>query len=138
MDNVKCFNIKNGINLFYIEADKFKSVSVSLYFHRKLRASEASKNALLTDVISRGCKKYPDDIVLAKKMQELYGAYFSSDVIRKGEDQMLSFSVKCLADRFIEGNVSQSLDLLFDMVFEPLVINNSFKEDYVNQEKIIL
>lgn len=135
MDNVKCFNIKKGINLYYIPAEKFKAVSVSLYFHRKLDKDEAAKNALLCDVLARGCKKYPDDISLAQKSQELYGAYFTSDVLRKGEDQLLAFSARCLAERYAKNNISQALEVLFDMVLDPLVENNAFKSDYVNQEK---
>lgn len=138
MDNVKCFNIKSGINLYYIPAEKFKTVSVNMYFHRRLRKEEASKNALLTDVLSRGCKKYPDDISVSNKLQDLYGAYFGADVLRKGEDQMLSFSVRCLADRYINGNVNDALCFLFDMVFDPFTENGAFKEEYVNQEKVNL
>ena len=54
MNNIKCVNIKDGINLYYIPADKFKAVSVSLYFHRKLKKDEASKgvaNSILIGLI---------------------------------------------------------------------------------------
>ena len=129
MNNIKCVNIKDGINLYYIPADKFKAVSVSLYFHRKLKKDEASKNALLCDVLSRGCRKYPDDIEVSKKEQELYGAVVSSDVTRKGEDQMLMFTVRGLAEKYVEKNVTDSLNLLLDMVFDPYIENDGFKAD---------
>lgn len=135
MNEIQSFNIKKGINLFYIPGEKFKSCSISLYFHRKLTADEASKNALLTDVLSRGSRNYPDDIALAKKLQELYGAYISTDVIKKGEDQMLSFTVKCLSDKYVKNNVYESLSLLFELIFDPYLVDGRFNDDYVSQEK---
>ena len=141
MNKVQCFNIKRGINLYYIPAEKFKTVSVSVNFHRRLCGDEAAKNALITQVMSRGCRKYPDDISISKRLQELYGAYFSSDVARKGEDQLLSFVVNSVSDRFLQNGetcVAQAVDMLFEMILNPLVSDGGFKKDYVNQEKVNL
>ena len=69
MDSVKCFNIKPGIRLYYIPAEKFKTVSVSVNFHRALKKEEASYNALLADVLRRGCAKYPTQAAVMKYQQ---------------------------------------------------------------------
>lgn len=140
MDSVKCFNIKAGINLYYIPVTKFKTIAMSINFHRQLKKEEASLNALLTDVMRRGCSKYPNDIALSKSLQELYGASFHSDIRRKGEDQILSFMAGTVADKFIDStdNAQKTMDLLFEMILNPLVENGAFKEEYVNQEKINL
>ncbi len=141
MDSVKCFNIKPGIRLYYIPAEKFKTVSVSVNFHRALKKEEASYNALLADVLRRGCAKYPTQAAVMKYQQELYGAYFDIDVRRKGEDQILSFMLNTVSDSFLpEGETVQrrAMDLLFEMLLNPLIENGGFSADYVAQEKINL
>lgn len=138
MDSVKCFNVKNGINLYYIPVDKFKTLSVSLHIHRPLRREEASANALLTDVLKRGCRKYPDSVAIERYTQELYGAYFDADVRKKGEDQILTFGVNVIGDQYALGSgdlMTHALDLLMDVVLDPLVVDGGFRPDYVEQEK---
>lgn len=141
MDNIKSYDIKHGIRLFYIPTEKFKTASVSVNFHRALKKEEASYNALLADVMRRGCAKYPDQASVMKLRQELYGAYFDVDVRRKGEDQILSFSMSAVTEKFLptgERAFIGALDLLFEMILNPLVADKAFKSEYVEQEKINL
>lgn len=140
IDSVKCFNIKSGINLYYIPVTKFKTLAVSINFHRPLRKEEASLNALLADVMRRGSEKYPDAIAISNYLQELYGAYFDVDVRRKGEDQILSFMMNTVSDQYLPdgGSAEKALDMLFDMALCPLVQGGAFKKDYVEQEKVNL
>jgi len=130
--------IKPGVRLHYIQTNQFKTVSVGLHFHRQLTQEEASKNALLTDVLRRGNSKYPDNAALGRYLQSLYGAYFDADIRRKGEDQILSFMVSTVADHFVPATeccVEKSAALLFDMVFSPQLVDGAFRADYVEQEK---
>ncbi|MBR5156265.1 MAG: insulinase family protein [Clostridia bacterium] len=141
MENLKSYDIKHGIRLFYIPAKKFKTAAMSVNFHRALKKEEASFNALLADVMRRGCAKYPDQASVMKLRQELYGAYFDVDVRRKGEDQILSFSISAVNERFLpEGETAftGALDLLFEMILNPLVADGAFKAEYVEQEKVNL
>lgn len=138
---VKCFDIKPGMKLYYIPAEKFKTVSISMHLHRPLRREEASLNALLTDVMKRGCEKYPDAIAIEQAMQALYGAYFDADVRKKGEDQILSFAIKVLNDKYAMGDSGlalSALELLLELVLHPLTQNGAFQADIVKQEKINL
>ena len=51
---MKSFSIKEGVSLHHIEADKFKTFSVSMYIHRPLSHDEVTKNALLPAVTVLG------------------------------------------------------------------------------------
>lgn len=133
------YKIKDGINLYHIRTGKFKTVSASVNIHRPLLRSEASKNALLTDVMHRGNKTYPDMISLSKYLQSLYGAGFYTNIKRKGEDQIISFSTSVVADKYTKENCALSaISLIYDILLNPLTENGGFKEDYVEQEKINL
>ncbi len=141
MSNVKCFNIKQGINLYHIPESKFKTNYISINIHNELKEETAAKCALLSDVLARGCKKFPTETDISRNLQELYGSAFTSDVRRKGQDQILSIGATCVNDKFLpDGEVvfEKVLEFLFDVLLEPKVSNDSFDEVYVSQEKINL
>lgn len=141
MSNVKCFNLKQGINLYYIPETKFKTNYISINVHNELKKEKAAYCALLSDVLGRGCKKYPTETAISEYMQELYGSACKVDVKRKGVDQILSVSGTCVSDEYLpagEKVFDKVLEFLFDMLLEPLVVNSSFNETYVSQEKVNL
>lgn len=141
MSSVKCFNIKQGINLYYIPEDKFKTNYISINVHNELKKETAALCALLSDVINRGSKKFPTETTVSQYMQELYGSAFKADVRRKGIDQILSLSATCVNDAYLpdgDGVFYKVLEFLFDMLTEPNVEDGRFSEQYVNQEKVNL
>lgn len=138
MNNVKCFNLKEGLNLYYIQEKKFKTTYVSINIHNELKEESASKCALLADVMRRGSRKFPDEISISTHLQELYGASFSTDVKRKGIDQILSFSVTAVDDAYLpdgEKCFDKVLEFLFDMLLDPYLEDSVFCSRYVKQEK---
>ncbi len=136
MNSVKCFNLKQGINVYYIPETKFKTNYISINIHNELKKETASLVALLSDVLGRGSKKYPSETSISQYLQELYGAGFKADVKRKGIDQILTLSATCVNDIYLEEHIfNKVLDFLFDMLLEPKISNDAFDEIYVNQEK---
>ena len=141
MSNVKCFNIKQGINLYYIPENKFKTNYISINIHNELKKETASLCALLSDVLGRGSKKYPTETEISKYMQKLYGASFKVDVKRKGIDQILALSATSVNDEYLPENepvFNKVLEFLFDMLLEPHLENGVFSDIYVAQEKVNL
>ena len=84
MTDIKKFKIADGISLNYINDKKYKTVSISLYLHRKLKRDEVTKNALLTSVLRQGTKKYPTSKEINRYTEELYGASYGLSVFKKG------------------------------------------------------
>lgn len=141
MSNVKCFNLKQGINLYYIPETKFKTNYISINIHNELKQETAAKCALLSDVLSRGSDKLPTETAISMRMQELYGSSFKADVRRKGIDQILTLSATCVNDDYLpqgEKIFEQVMEFLFDMLLEPKLSGNAFDTTYVNQEKVNL
>ncbi|MGI6308984.1 MAG: EF-P 5-aminopentanol modification-associated protein YfmF, partial [Dethiobacteria bacterium] len=60
-----------------------------------------------------------------------------ADVIKKGERQILSFSLEVINDKFTPGEklLQQGLSILRDVIGDPLLENGGFQKDYVQQEK---
>jgi len=138
---IKTQEINKNITLSFIPMEKMKTTSIGVYLHRPLTREEASKNSLLSYVLHRACRKYPTTSDIAKKLENLYGASFSSGISKVGETQILALTGSTIADKYApEGEklVSGLTTLLLSALFEPLAENGSFNSEYVGQEKSTL
>lgn len=127
-----------GTELYYLPFEHFKTVSVRIYIHQPLLAETATANALLPEVLLRGCKKYPTTRDLNLYLEELYGATLDAFVSKRGEDQLLCFSIDCIADAYVpeqDSLVKKAAEVLHELLFCPLVTQEGFSEEYIQQEK---
>lgn len=130
--------VNNNISLHYISMKKLKTTSVGVYIHRPLNQEEASMNALLPYVLKRGCKMCKNSTEIAHFLENLYGANLSAGVLKKGEDHIIEFDAETISDKFAANNeelISELVSLLLSVIFEPILENGAFKEEYVEQEK---
>ncbi|HOQ36440.1 MAG TPA: pitrilysin family protein [Acetivibrio sp.] len=127
----------NGIKVFHIKSQKFKTNSINIFFHDDLSKERATKNALLPAVLRRGCEGYPTIRDISLKLEELYGAVFDCGVTKKGESQIIQFYLEYVSDKYAksDANLTQkTFDLLLSIITKPIVENNAFKAEYVEQE----
>lgn len=131
---MKQLTVKPGVNLFLIPDNKFKTYAISLFFHTPLARETVTETALLPGVLKRGSADFPTTAAINEKLSLLLGARLSTGVVKYGEDQMLTFSLKGVSDEFspYSGGFSEALRLLFGVALKPLV---PFREDYLRGEK---
>ena len=69
----------------------------------------------------------------------MYGAEFNCGLDKLGKNHILKFYIESINDEFLPQNeenmLKQSIEILSEIVFNPLIENNSFKEEYISQEK---
>lgn len=133
-------NIADGIRFCSVKTDKFKTCRVNISLAMPLDKN-ASSRAILPFMFSRRCAKYPDYTSLNRVLDELYGAAVSAGVLKRGEAQVISFSMSAIDDRFALDGDKVALEctkLLADMIFDPLTEGESFPEDIIEQEKRLL
>lgn len=133
-------NIAEGIRFCSVKTDKFKTCRVNISLAMPLDKN-ASTRAILPFMFSRRCAKYPDYTSLNRVLDELYGAAVSAGVLKRGEAQVISFSMSAIDDRFALDGDKVALEctkLLADMIFDPLTEGESFPEDIIEQEKRLL
>lgn len=133
-------NIAEGIRFCSVKTDKFKTCRVNISLAMPLDLN-ASARAILPFMFSRRCAKYPDYTSLNRVLDELYGAAVSAGVLKRGEAQVISFSMSAIDDRFALDGDKVALEctkLLADMIFDPLTEGESFPEDIIEQEKRLL
>lgn len=127
----------NGITLFWIQTQKFKTNSINIFFHDNLTNENVSKNALIPAVLRRGCTKYPSIRDISLYLEELYGTSFDCGVTKKGENQIIQFYIECISDKYINEDIDltkKAFDFLMQVITDPVLENGCFKNEYVSQE----
>ncbi|MBQ3415150.1 MAG: insulinase family protein [Clostridia bacterium] len=135
----KKINIKKGINLHYINTDKFKTNLIAVFLTTTIKREDVTKNALISAVLRRGSKNMKTQEEISKALENMYGASFDCGIDRTGKNQVLKFYIESINDNFLPNNkenlLKQSLERIFEIVFNPLIEENGFNKAYVNQEK---
>ncbi len=130
--------IKEGITLHTIETNKFKTNLLSVFLTMPLLKETVTKEALISSVLRRGSKTMPSTEEISINLEEMYGASFDCGIDKIGENHILKFYVETINDEFLpqkENILEKGLNTLFEIVFNPLVQNEKFKEEYVKGEK---
>ncbi|MCG0274734.1 MAG: insulinase family protein [Thermosediminibacteraceae bacterium] len=133
--------LDNGINLYTCSTDKFKTITICAFIHQNLEKSTATKTALLPFVLKRGSLNFPNSRLISRYLEELYGADFGADIIKKGERQIIQFFIEVVNPKYTgaENNIiDEGLRLFKDIILNPLTEGSAFKKDYVEQEKDVL
>jgi predicted Zn-dependent peptidase len=133
--------LKNGINVHILPTEKFKTTLIKVFIHQDLGKELVTKTSLVPLVLKRGCNRFPTAQKIRMYFEELYGADFDADVLKKGERHILVFETDLVNEKFIGGKndiLRNGLLALREIMVDPLVENGGFKEEYVVQEKDVL
>ena len=137
--NCKETEIKKGIKMHCIKTDKFKTNLIAVFLTTKLNRENVTKNALVSTVLRRGSKNMQTQEDISKQMEEMYGASFDCGLDKTGDNQVLKFYIEVLNDNFLprtnEDLLENAVKNMLEIVFAPYTENESFKEEYVEQEK---
>ena len=139
MKNLKTLEIGKNVKLTLIPESKFKTNLISVYIQRKLDRNEVTKNALLPGILKSGCNKYKTLGQLTNREEELYGSYLHAGASKRGESQVLGFSILSVNEKYLDEKIlGQCIEFLNEIINNPLVIDGGFNEEYLNIEKEIL
>ena len=136
--NCKKISLKPGINLHIINTNKFKTNLVAVFLTTPLNKENVTKNALIPMILRRGSKTLKNLEEINNKLDEMYGASFDCGIDKTGDNQILKFYMESINNNFLPENenlLKESIEVLFDIIFNPETKNNSFKDEYVNSEK---
>lgn len=130
--------IKKGINFHKISTNRFKTNLFAIFLTTSLKRETVTENALLPLVLKRGSAIMQSQESICKKLEEMYGASFDCGIEKSGNNHIIKFYLETLNDNMIPTNeniVEEAFKLLFDIIFNPLIINEGFKEQYIDGEK---
>lgn len=132
--------IKKGIKLHCIQTEKFKTNLLAMFITIPLTRQNVTLNSVIPAVLKRGTKELKTQEEIAKKLENMYGASFDCGIEKIGDNHVIKFYLESLNDNFIpkEANqdlLKQSVELLLDIILNPLVEKEAFKAEYVKAEK---
>ena len=131
-------NDVNGLSLHTISTKKFKTNTIVLKLLAPLNEQDVTLRALLPYVLQRGTKNLPTSTKLRQYLDELYGATLHVDLAKKGENHIISLRMEIANEKFLSNStplLEKGLKLLSEIILDPVVEEEAFKDDIVNQEK---
>ena len=135
---IKTTTLKEGIKFHEIQTNKFKTNLLAVFLSLPLTRDTVTKNALITAVLRRGTQTMPNQEIISRKLEEMYGSSFDCGIEKTGDTHTIKFYLEAINDEFLiekENLLEESFKILFDIIFNPLVENGKLKEEYVNGEK---
>ena len=130
--------IKKGVKLHYLETKKFKTNIMAIFVTMPLTREGITKEALIPAVLKRGTENFKTQEEISIELENMYGASFDCGIEKTGDNHILKFYIETIGDEFTpkQENLSkEAINLLLEIVFNPLTENNQFLSNYVNAEK---
>lgn len=132
--------IKQGIKLHCIDTNKFKTNLMAVCITLPLSRERITYDTVIPAVLKRGTEKLKTQEEISKKLEDMYGASFDCGIEKIGDNHVIKFYLESLNDNFIpedskQNILEESIDLLLDIILNPLTENNKFKDEYVESEK---
>jgi predicted Zn-dependent peptidase len=127
-----------GLTLHAIETPKYKTNTIVLKCKAPLSEDTVTARALIPYVLQSGTKNHPSRETLRSALEELYGATFTVDLSKKGENHIITFRMDVANEKFLSDQtplLEKALQLFSEIILQPLVENNAFKETIVEEEK---
>ena len=117
-----------------IKTKGFKTNLYAIFLTVPMKEKEVTINSLIPAVLRRGTEKYPNQLEINKKLEEMYGASFNCGVDKMGDYQVLKFYMEVLSNKYLPEK-QNAVEFLKELVFNPSLENGAFKKEYVDQEK---
>lgn len=106
-------------NLHIIQTDKFKTVTVSINFKRKLTKQEITKRNILVNALLEGTLKIPSKRLLEIKTEELYDLAYRCANSSSGKFTIFSFEMTYINPKYTEENMSdESFKFLSELIYD--------------------
>ena len=113
-----------------IKTDLFKTITMKVMFHTPIIKEDITKRNILSDILLTSSRKYATRRDLNIKSEELYAADIYTSNQRIGNYITTSFILQTLNDKYTEdGNFASSVEFLHEIIFNPDLINNKFKDE---------
>lgn len=130
--------IKDGVNLHLIINDNFKTDYTVIFLSVPLEKEYVTQNALIPAILKDGNNSYNNYKKITEELEMMYGASFDCGIDKNGDNLILKFYIESINDKYLpkeNDNLIKSIKILLDIVCNPLVENNGFKENYIDIEK---
>jgi predicted Zn-dependent peptidase len=135
---VNVLELDDGIRLTVIPDEKFKTIGISYCFHLELD-HDYSYNALLPAVLKSGCEGLVTMQDINGYLDKQYGALFNAGVQKKGDCQIVRFSLDVVNEKYIDNEeaiLAQGFHFINRLLVKPILVDGVFREEVVERERV--
>ncbi|KMK77275.1 EF-P 5-aminopentanol modification-associated protein YfmF [Alkalihalobacillus pseudalcaliphilus] len=128
----------NAIKAHLVQTEKFKTYSIVMMIEAPLEADTVAGRALLPEVLQSTTAKTNQRAKFRQRLDDMYGAMLATDVQKKGENHVISIRIDVANEKFLSEGTSllqEGISLLHEVIFEPNIENEQFKQEIVESEK---
>ena len=123
--------IKNDITYHLINSDRFKSISIVLFFTKEFNKNDIVYGNYLTNNLVYSSKKYNTKNKIAAHGEDLYGTKVGASFGINGKCETISFTLDFVNPKYTDGKYMHlSLDFLKEVLLNPNVENGEFNKEY--------
>ena len=127
--------IADGVRFFRCGGG-FRKNRMVVYLHFPLTRETLTSSALVPYLLERGTRNLPDNILLRRTLQGMYGAQLSSGYGLRGMSRVLDFSISGADGSLVgEGEDVRRARLLLDVLLDPALEGGAFRADWLDIEK---
>lgn len=130
--------LSTGITLRCFTDGRFKQNCLSLQLLRPMCRQEAALNALIPNILLRGCQSAPDLRRITLRLDDLYGASLGPLVRQIGDYQSVGLYCSFISDDFaLEGDrvMEPAIDFLRELLLNPVRVEGFFDPEILESEK---
>ncbi|MBU5271106.1 pitrilysin family protein [Staphylococcus caprae] len=131
----------SNIHINVLPTEKFKTTMVTFKFMAPLDYETITSRSILSKVLVRATQKWPNDKALNRHLSKLYGAYINSFVTKFKDKHVITISLEIVNERYLKDSTplfEKGLEMLKELIWNPLIEDEQFNEKYVAQEKSLL
>ncbi|MBQ6282187.1 MAG: insulinase family protein [Bacilli bacterium] len=131
---MKYCKINNGIyNVHFITTNKFKTTTISINFREKVKKEDITIRKFLFQMLTSTTLKYNTSRLFEIKLEDLYSLSLSHSNIKFGNYINSYIDIRFLYKKYSDERLLyNSIDLLFEILFNPNVVNNEFESKNFN------
>lgn len=136
--NKTSIELKQGVKAHIINTDLYKTDLTCIILTTKLKRDTVTKNALIPFLLRRGTAKLPNQYLINKEMENMYGASFNCGIDKFGDNIVLKFYIESISNEYALNNeniLEMNIENLLDIVFNPIKKNNLLNKDFLDVEK---
>lgn len=129
----------NNIDYCFIENTKFKTNTLSIFFKDKINKKDYIMRKALSSFLLDRTAKYDTPFKLTRKTSMLYSSSVSARDIVFNDYSMIRFSSTFIRSKYLKEDISkQIIELLYEIIYNPYLVNNEFDNNLVKRTKNVL
>lgn len=137
MNKTSC-DLKQGIKAHFIKTDLYKTDLSCIIITTPLKRETVTLNALIPFMLRRGTKRLPNQSLINKELENMYGAAFNCGIDKMGDNVVLKFYIESISSEYAladENILEMNLNNILDIVFDPVQNGELLNEEFLSLEK---